>query len=81
MIYHFKMAAKLQIFTSRHFDFGENMKNHFPKGIFQWNFVHNRRLSIHLHNITEIKIGNFYSCWILGAKQFFANPPMLIYAN
>ena len=27
--------AKLPIFISRHFDFGENLKNHFYKGIFQ----------------------------------------------
>ena len=26
IIYRFKMAAKLPIFTSRHFDFGENLK-------------------------------------------------------
>ena len=38
MVYRFKMAAKkLPIFISRHFDFGQNLKNHFPKGIFQWN--------------------------------------------
>ena len=28
------MTAKWQIFVSRHFDFGENLKNHFSKGIF-----------------------------------------------
>ena len=44
LIYRFKMATKLPIhlspikspiFASRHFDFGENLKNHFSRGIFQ----------------------------------------------
>ena len=35
MIFHFKMAAKLPIFTLRHFDFSENLNKHFPKRIFQ----------------------------------------------
>ena len=34
MLYRFKMAAKLLIFISRHFDFGQNLKNHFPKWFF-----------------------------------------------
>ena len=29
-LYRFKMVAKLPIFISRHFDFGRNLKNHFP---------------------------------------------------
>ena len=33
MIYRFKMVAKLHIFASHHFDFGENLKT-----IFQRNF-------------------------------------------
>ena len=35
IIYRFKMAAKLLIFTSRRFDFGENFKKYVLKGIFQ----------------------------------------------
>ena len=34
-IYRFKMAAKLLIFASRHFDFEENVQNYFPKGSYQ----------------------------------------------
>ena len=30
-----KMAAKKPILISRRFDFGQNLKNPFPKGIFQ----------------------------------------------
>ena len=30
-IYRFKMASKLPIFFLRHFNFGENLKNHFRK--------------------------------------------------
>ena len=28
-------GQKIPIFILRHFDFGQNLKNHFPKGIFQ----------------------------------------------
>ena len=31
MIYRLKMAAKLPIFVSRHFDFGKNVTSHFSK--------------------------------------------------
>ena len=34
MLYRFKMAAKQPIFISQHFNFGQILKNHFPKGIF-----------------------------------------------
>ena len=34
-MYRFKMAAKQPIFILRHFDFGQNLKKQFPKGIFQ----------------------------------------------
>ena len=27
-------------FVSHHFNFGKNMKNHFSKGVFQWNLSH-----------------------------------------
>ena len=37
-----KMAAKRLIFVLRHFDFGENLKNHFSKRIVQWNLTQNR---------------------------------------
>ena len=73
------------IFISCHFNFGKNLKKthtkkHFPKGICQWIC-----LIIEDHeyiNIVEIKIGNFYSGWILGGKHFFSAPTkMLVYAN
>ena len=35
MLYRFKMAAKWPIFILRHFDFGQNLKNHFPKEFFK----------------------------------------------
>ena len=59
MIFRFKMAAKVPILISRHF----------PKEFFNeiW-------LIIAYIYITEIKIGNLYSCEILGAKQFFPDP-------
>ena len=43
------MAAKRTIFVLSHFDFGKNLKNHFPKGIFQWNLAHNGSSWIHKH--------------------------------
>ena len=60
MLYRFKMAAKWPIFILRHIDFGQNLKNHFPKGIFQWNLAQtfqSRRTWIDLHywnNISKI---------------------------
>ena len=42
--YCFKTATKLPISILRHFDFGENLKNHFSKGICQCNLAHKRRL-------------------------------------
>ena len=73
------MGAKLPIFISCHFDFGENMKKHFPKGIFQWNLAHSRSDYKYIY-ITEIKIRNFYSCEFEGLKKVFPDPNMLIYA-
>ena len=45
-------------FVSHHFNFGKNMKNHFAKGIFQWNLSHNRKLWIQ-------------HCWNKNSKGFF----------
>ena len=39
-------------FVSHHFHFGKNMKNHFSKGIFQWNLSHDYEYI----NIAVIKI-------------------------
>ena len=36
-------------FLRRRFDFGQNLKNHFPKRIFQWNLAQSRRTWIDLH--------------------------------
>ena len=47
IIYRFKMAAKWPIFISHHFNFDQNLKNHFPKQFFQWNLAHNRISWIH----------------------------------
>ena len=47
------MAAKQPILISRYFNFGQNLKNHFPKGIFQWR--HSRRTWIDLHYWNNIK--------------------------
>ena len=51
------MAALYLIFISRHFDFGENLKNHFPIEIFnEIGF----KLGDHENiNITEIKCAYF----------------------
>ena len=69
------MAAKLPIFIPRHFDFGKNLKkkNTFPKEIFDeiWLIIGDYKYIY----MTEINIGNFYSCEILGAKQFSPTPP------
>ena len=54
MLYRFKMGAKKPIFISRHFDFGHILKNHFPKGIFQWNLAQRRRIWIDLHYWNKI---------------------------
>ena len=72
MIYHFKIADKLQFFASHHFNFGKYFKTHFPKGFFNeiclvigdYKYIY----------ITEIEIANFYSCGISGAKQFIPHP-------
>ena len=68
-----KMAAKLPIFALRHFNFSENLKNHFSKGIFNeiWLIIGDYKYIY----ITETKFGNFYSCGILGAKHFSRTPP------
>ena len=49
------MAAKQQIFISRHFKFSKNLKNHFPKGIFQQNLA--QLADYEDINIAEIKFG------------------------
>ena len=50
------MAAKKPIFILRHFDFGQNFKKHFPKGIFQWNLAQSRRIWInYITKITFLK--------------------------
>ena len=68
IIYHFKMAAKLPISDSCHFDFGVSLKTTSPKDFFNeiWLIIGDYQCIY----ITKIKIRNFYSCWILGA-----NPP------
>ena len=54
----FQNGAKWPFFVSRHFDFGENLKNYFSKGIFQWNLV---IIGDHKYiNIAEIEIGIFF---------------------
>ena len=69
MLYRFKMAAKWPIFISRHFDLGQNLQNHFPKGIFQWNLAQSRRTLIHLHYWNNIfkKLFRFK----MATKKFF----------
>ena len=51
-LYGFKMAAKKRIFANSHVT--KNLKNHFPKGFFQWNLAQIRRLCIHLHCCNKI---------------------------
>ena len=78
------MAAKLPIFVSHHFDFGDNLKKKKKKKkTFPQEFFNKIWLIIGDHeyiNIAEIKIVNFYSSGILGAKHFFRTF-VLIYAN
>ena len=57
-------------------------KNTFPKEFFNefWLIVRQHRI-LYIY-IGEIKIGNYHSPVILGAKQFFSvRPKMLIYSN
>ena len=42
-------------FVSHHFTFGKNMKNHFSKGVFQWNLSRDI-WDYEYINIAEIKI-------------------------
>ena len=51
----------------------KNLKNHFPKWIFQWHSAQNRISEINI-NIDEIKLENVYSDVILGAKDFVPAP-------
>ena len=44
-----KWRPNNRFFISRHFDFGQNLKNRFPKRIFQWNLAQSRRTWIDLH--------------------------------
>ena len=75
MIYRFKMAVKLQTFASRYFDSSKNLEITFQKELFNEIIL---KLGDYKHNkyiyITEIKLGNFYSCRSLGAKQLFPDP-------
>ena len=54
-------------------------KNPFPRDFFNeiWLIIGDHEFI----NIAEIKIWNFSSGGILGAKHFSPNPQMLIYAN
>ena len=72
----FKMATKLSIFISRHFDFGENLKKkHFRKGGFSMKFGSYRRFKIHLNYWNKN-----WKCTILW--DIFPRPlKMLIYAK
>ena len=36
----FQNGRPMIYFVSHHFNFGKNMKNHFSKGVFQWNLSH-----------------------------------------
>ena len=77
------MAAKWPIFVLRHVDFGENLKkkkkkkkkkkNTFSK-VFHLNEIWIIIGDHEYINIAEIKIGNFYSGGILGAKYFSCTP-------
>ena len=80
MLYRFKMAAKEPIFISRHFDFGQLLKTHFPKGIFQWNSAQRRRIWIDLHywNNNFQKLFHFK---MVAKTMFWYCAIMLIYAN
>ena len=71
-LYRFKMAAKITDFYFASFRFWpkfEGKKNTFPKEFFNvfWLIVGQHEYIY----IAKIKIGNFYSQVILGAKQFF----------
>ena len=70
----FQNASQITDFASRHFDFGENLKNHFPKGICQWNFAHNRRLWIHFNTLLKWKL-EFLLLWDFRGKTIFRWPP------
>ena len=72
----FKMAAKLPIFVSRHFDFGKNLKNNFSKGTF-FNEIWLIIGDYEYINIAEIRFGYFHFGGILRAKHFFPHPLML----
>ena len=63
----FQNGSQTTDFRFVYFDFSENLKNYFPKEIFQWNLAHNRRSWI------------FVPVCFMG-KTFFPHP-MLIYAN
>ena len=43
------MAAKKRIFISRKQSRDQNLKNHFPKGIFQWDLARSKRTWKRLH--------------------------------
>ena len=67
-------------FLFRDFDFGQILKNHFPKRIFQWNLAQRRRIWIYLHYWNKIwkKIFRFK---MVAETIFWYCAIMLIYAN
>ena len=72
-IYSFKMAAKTQISILRTRSRDQNLKNHFPKGIFQWNFGQSRKKREYVHCWNKIwtKLFRFK----MEAKTFFVISP------
>ena len=74
MTYCFKMAVKLPIFISCHFDFGKKLKIQFLKGIFQWNLAYyNGRSWIHLDYWN--KNWQILPLWNFRVKTIFCRPP------
>ena len=70
------MTDKWPIFISRHFDFYANLKNLFPKGIFNEILL---KLENHEYiNITDIIFWYFYAGVILGANHFPRTPPPML---
>ena len=58
----FQNGGENNCFISRHFDLGQNVKNYFPKGIFQWHeYIY----------ITEITFLKNYSVLKWRPKQLF----------
>ena len=70
-------------FILRHFDFGQILKNHFPKGIFQWNSAQRRRIWIYIYiYITEITfLKKLFRFKMVAKTTFWYCAIVLIYAN